>query len=298
MARNLDLTALRAFVTVAEVGGVTRAAKMLNLTQSAVSMQIKRLEESLGLALFDRSGRSIVPTPDGEQLLSYAKRMLELNDAVLERLSGDAFEGEINLGVPHDIVLPVLPPVLKWFNATYPRVRINLESSFTVRLKDGFARGDHDIILTTEEPGEGSGDVLLTLPLLWMGGEGGQAWRQRPLRLAFEARCKFRPMVQAVLEENGIPWEMAVSSDEVRTIDASVEADLAVHARLAGTSARPMVPIEHGGALPELPRYEVNLYTSDRLKGRAAEELITQLRIAYTGMIEAAGRVKARPAAE
>ena len=88
MARNLDLTALRSFVTVAESGGVTRAAQQLHLTQSAVSMQLKRLEESLNQPLLDRSGRGVSLTNQGEQLLSYGRRMLALNDEVMARMTG------------------------------------------------------------------------------------------------------------------------------------------------------------------------------------------------------------------
>ena len=91
--RNLDLTALRSFVAVAEEGGVTKAAGFLNLTQSAVSMQLKRLEELLGLELLDRSGRTIALTASGEQLLAYARRMIALNDEVIGRLTDQAFEG-------------------------------------------------------------------------------------------------------------------------------------------------------------------------------------------------------------
>src|SRR6056297_186316 len=101
MPRNLDLTALRSFVAVADTGGVTRAAGLLNLTQSAVSMQLKRLEESLNTSLLDRSGRTIGLTTQGEQLLSYARRMLQLNDEIYGRLTATEFEGELKLGVPH-----------------------------------------------------------------------------------------------------------------------------------------------------------------------------------------------------
>ena len=104
MPRNLDLTALRSFVTVAETGGVTRAAGFLNLTQSAVSMQLKPLEESLNVPLLDRSSRSIALTAAGEQLLGYAKQMVALNDEAWGRLTAEEFEGEITLGVPHDII--------------------------------------------------------------------------------------------------------------------------------------------------------------------------------------------------
>ncbi len=96
--RNLDVTTLRSFVAVADHGGVTRAAGFLHLTQSAVSMQLKRLEELLGLELLDRSGRTIALTASGEQLLAYARRMVALNDEVMSKLTDQAFEGEVVLG--------------------------------------------------------------------------------------------------------------------------------------------------------------------------------------------------------
>ena len=111
--RNLDVTTLRSFVAVADLGGVTKAAGFLHLTQSAVSMQLKRLEELLGVGLLDRAGRGICLTPAGEQLLGYARRMVALNDEVVRRLSDDEFEGEVRLGVPHDIVYPAIPRVLQ-----------------------------------------------------------------------------------------------------------------------------------------------------------------------------------------
>jgi DNA-binding transcriptional LysR family regulator len=131
MPRNLDMTALRAFVTVADAGGVTRAAGLLNLTQSAVSMQLKRLEEALGQPLLDRSARQITLTAPGEQLLSYGRRLLSLSDEVFARFTDQAYEGELVLGVPADIVYPHIPQVLQRFAAEYPRVRVLLQSSCT-----------------------------------------------------------------------------------------------------------------------------------------------------------------------
>ena len=142
MPRNLDLTALRAFMVTADTGGVTRAASLLNLTQSAVSMQIKRLEEALARPFFFRNARRLTLTPEGEQLLAYARRMLSLNDEVLARLTDTALEGELRLGVPHDIVFPAIPDILKRMAQCYPRLRINLTSSFTLTMKEALARGE------------------------------------------------------------------------------------------------------------------------------------------------------------
>ncbi len=289
MPRNLDLTALRAFVTVSETGGVTRAAGQLNLTQSAVSMQLKRLEESLGQPLLDRSGRGINLTAQGEQLLSYGRRMLALNDEVWARMAGDAFEGEIRFGVPHDIIYPHIPKVLQRFAAEFPRVRVELVSSFTKGLKAQYARGELDVILTTEVDCEPGGETLLTQALLWVGAPGGSAWRQRPLKLAFERVCIFRGPVQQALDKACIKWDMVVESDSTRTIDATVSADLAVHANIAGNAAPYLQQIDHGGALPQLPQFKINMYHAGRPDMPLVNALAGFVRDAYgPAMLKAA----------
>lgn len=278
MIRNLDTTALRSFVAVADAGGVTKAAGLLNLTQSAVSMQLKRLEESLNTTLLDRSARTIAITPQGEQLLSYARRMLVLNDEIYGKLTAREFEGEVTLGVPHDIIYPVIPTVLRRFAAAYPRVRIQLVSSFTRKLLEEFNRGAIDVILTTEDGVGVSGEALTEMPLVWVGAPNGQAWKQRPLRLAYEQRCVFRQYVQRRLDDVGVPWDMAVESDSTRTIEATVSADLAVHTMLEGTEPRHFEKISHNGSLPELRRMNINLYQANLDDGPVVADLSRYLR--------------------
>lgn len=282
MPRNLDLTALRSFVTVAETGGVTRAAGVLHLTQSAVSMQLKRLEEALDLQLLDRTGRGVALTAQGDQLLGYARRMLALNDEAISRLTADDFEGEITLGVPHDVVYPFIPQVLQRFNAAYPRMRVNLLSSYTRKLKDMYGRGDCDIILTTEEHVGPEGETLTERRLTWIGAPGGAAWKARPLRLAFGRHCIFRATVTRALEDASVAWDMAVESDSDRTIEATVSADLAVHAILEGSEPPFTEAISHAGTLPELPAYRINLYVSDAANGPAQGALVDLLREVYS----------------
>lgn len=281
MPRNLDMTALRAFVTVADAGGVTKASGFLNLTQSAVSMQLKRLEESLGVTLLDRSARKLGLTGAGEQMLGYARRMLELNDEVLGRLTANEYEGELALGVPHDIVYPAIPQVLHRFNAAYPRMKVSLVSSYTSRLKRMFDRGEVDMILTTEDHLDAGGETLLERPLVWVGAEGGQVWKQRPLRLAFEHACIFRQGVQAALDRAAISWEMAVESDSSRTVEASISADLAVHACVEGAEPPYVERIPHGGALPELPTIRINMYRAELADSEPAKALERYVRQAY-----------------
>jgi DNA-binding transcriptional LysR family regulator len=276
--RNLDLGTLRALVAVADAGGVTRAAGFLHLTQSAVSMQLKRLEEVLGVQLLDRSGRSVSFTASGDQLLGYARRMVALNDEAVLRLTAQEYTGTLRLGVPHDIVYPAIPQVLKQFNAVFPAIRILLESSHTSVLKEMFAKGACDVILTTETTLGAGGVTLAERPLHWIGAPGGAAWRQRPLSIAYGRLCTFRPLVVAALDAADIPWLMIMETDNDSAIHATVSADLAVYTAIEGTEPQQMARIDHGGALPDLPVQLINLYTSEGKHSVPLEQLVTLLK--------------------
>lgn len=279
--RNLDITTLRSFVAVADLGGVTRAAGHLHLIQSAVSMQLKRLEEVLGLNLLDRSNRSIGLTSAGQQMLGYARRMVDMNDEVMARLTDQTYEGEIVLGVPHDIVLPAVPRVLQRFNTMFPRMKVQLLTTFTRDLKARYGRGECDIILTTETGVEAGGETLTALPLKWVGAAGGSAWRQRPVRLVFGRYCIFRAGAIAALEAAGIDWELAVETESDRTIEATVSADLGINAMIEGMQPRHLEQIDHGGALPELTVQRINMYGVEHGHGEVLTKLGGLLRQAY-----------------
>lgn len=281
MARNLDMTALRSFVTVADAGGVTKAAAQLNLTQSAVSMQLKRLEEMIGQPLLDRSARAIALSPQGDQLLGYARRMLALNDEAWGRLTNQAFEGEISFGVPHDVIHPHVPRVLQRFASLYPRVRVQLHSLFTSELKSLLDRGEMDLILATEGQLDAGGETLAREPLVWVGAAGGQAWRQRPLRFASVSRCMFKRPALEALDRAGLPWEIAVDTLSASVSEASAAADLAVLVQLRGAIPQHCEVIRHGGALPDLPDYLVNMYVGSGPRAQLAARLAGLMRDAY-----------------
>lgn len=288
MTRNLDITALRSFAAVADSGGVTRAAGALNLTQSAVSMQLKRLEEALGQSLLDRAGRGVALTAQGELLLSYARRMIALNDEALERLTEPNWEGEIALGAPHDVVYPHIPDVLAHFARAFPRVRVRLISSYTVALLEDFRRGAVDLMLTTESSVGPGGETLQESPLVWAGAPGGKAWRERPLKLAFEKGCIFRPFAQRALDEAGIDWNVAVESESTRAIEASVSADLGVHAGIRSGLPPQFEVIDHHEALPALPSVKINLYARrEGPKAALIARLAEAIRAAYGAKMRA-----------
>lgn len=279
MPRNLDLTALRSFVTAAEMGGVTRAAARLNLTQSAVSMQLKRLEEALGQPLIDRTARTIRLTPQGEQLLGYGKRLMALNDEAWGRLTHSAYEGAISFGVPHDIIYPHVPRVLQAFASAYPRVQVQLQSLYTSGLKAQFAAGEIDLILTTEAGVDPSGETLICEPLVWAGAQGGQAWRNRPLRFASCGHCVFKRSALATLDREGIPWEFAVESISGAAVEASVAADLAVSVHMQGAVPHSCEWVRSG--LPILPEYCINMYLGTGPKQALASHLAAVIRTTF-----------------
>ena len=281
--RNLDLTILRSFVTVVETGGVTQAAGILNLTQSAVSMQLKRLEELLAVEVLQRAGRKLVITPAGEQLLGFAKRMVELNDEVFLRMTDRTHVGAIALGVPTDIVFPHIPNVLKRFNAEFPQVKVQLISSFTAALKDEFRKGEIDIILTTEQGLDAGGETLKEAALRWIGAPQGKAWQQRPLPFASCQSCNFRSVGFAALDQAGIAWTDVGTSESEIAAEASASADLAVLTRLEGHHPPHLELIEPNGQLPDLGTSLVNIYGPVQ-KTEFAQRLKEIIRVSFAGV--------------
>lgn len=282
--RNLDITALRSLIAIADTGGVTRAAALLNLTQSAVSMQIKRMEENLDMSILERVGRQVILSPQGEQLLSYARKMIALNDDILTRLTEKGFDGEVRLGVPHDIAYPVVSRVLQQFRAQFANVHVELNASSTMKLQEDLARGDADLILTTEPALRPGGETLSRAQLTWVGAEGGQVWRQTPVKLGFSRHCIFRKVTQAALDEAGLRWEMVTETDSDRTIDVMIGADMAICALIAGTEPPHLVPVQHGGALPDLPETLINMYGTGQAQSPVVRALAELLRQGYADL--------------
>lgn len=280
MPRNLDISALRSLVTVAETGSVTRAAGLLNLTQSAVSMQIRRLEESLGERLFAREPKRMVLTAPGETLVQFGRRICEINDEALGRVGAYSAMSEIRLGVPYDIVNPQIPRVLKEMAASWPMLRINLVTSYTRILKERFRAGEFDLILTTEQHPDAGAQVLSEERLVWVGAEGGRAHHARPLRAAFKETCIFRPVALAALAAAGIGWEMAFDGESETVIEATVAADLGVSVRMASNLPQGCVPVE---GLPALPGSKICLYDQVSPLSEAVEALKNALACGYSG---------------
>jgi DNA-binding transcriptional LysR family regulator len=279
--QTFDLGTLRSLVTIAETGSMTRAAGRLFLTQSAISIQIKRLETSLGFSLFERTSQGMAPTLEGEQLLQFARRMLALNDEAMGRLTSPDYEGVVRFGTPGDIVYPQIPRVLKEFSRDFPRVQIRFSTLGTFNLLREFDEGQHDIVLTTEETPRDDAEIIVTHPLVWIGAEDGNAWKKRPMPLGFSRHCAFRAGVIRALDEAGVAWIDQVHSEHEAAIDAMVSADFCVSSRLSASGPPDTRAIDHGGQLPDLPDYSIAMYSHDDGANPVVRTLADYLRRAH-----------------
>lgn len=290
MRRDIDIGLLRAFVAVVETGSVTEAAHLLNLTQAAVSQQLKRLEELFGIELFERRHKRLSVLPSGERLMTHAQRLIALNDEVWGTMSAPAYEGEVRLGVPHDIVGPYLPPILRRFDKAWPRVRVALRCMTTPELLDLLRHGHVDLTLTTEQRCRANGESLLEDDLVWTGAINGTAHLRDPLPLSVGDRnCEFRPTILKALREAGRDWRPVCEVSGMEALFASIEADVAVGAFLRGTIPHHLETVEHE-RLPPMPRFLINMYLPPGRPNEIAVELARHIRQEFATRFRRPGR--------
>ncbi|MBZ6076732.1 LysR family transcriptional regulator [Microvirga puerhi] len=279
MPRNLDVGLLRAFAAVAEMGGMTAAAGALNLTQAAVSQQIKRLEELVGEELISRDRRGMTLTSAGERLYGRAKRLLALNDEIWTEMTTPEFEGEIRLGIPSDIITTYLPTFLKGFARAYPRVQISLQSGSSAKLRSELYAGKADVVLATEMHCDADGENLVMDRLVWVGARGGEAVRQRPLPVSIGCSdCAFRAPIREALQQASISWRSASEVTNTSAQVATVAADIAVMAWMASTVPEGLEVLGRESGLPMLPPFTVNLYLPKDGGNHIVQEMARHIR--------------------
>ena len=274
MARETDLSLLRAFVAVSETGGMTAAGRHLNLTQAAISQQIKRLEEQFGAELFDRSKRRLSMTPSGERLFGQAERILAMNEEIWATMTSPGFEGHIRLGVPHDIIGTFMPPILRDFIKTWPRVDVSLDCSSTANLRRALDQGEIDLTLTTEATISERSELLLADRLVWVGAPGGTAYQRAPLPVSLgDENCAFRAAAVKALAGAGRDWRFTCAVNNMSAFRVTLEADLAVAPLLSQTVPEGLTMLDADRGLPSLPIFHINLYLAPTKPSPIAVEL-------------------------
>lgn len=280
--RDIDIGLLRSFVAVAETGRMTTAAKVVNLTQGAVSQQIRRLETLFGMNLFNRTADAARLTRDGEKLIAQAHRLIALNDDVLEQMQQADFSGEVRLGVPHDVVGQLMPPILRRFSQEHPNVLVTLVSETTHSLRAALSERKVDLALMTESESGKRDQLLLTDRLIWVGSKGGEAWRRRPLAVALgQDGCAFRTLVIRALTKSGIEWRPICQVGSLEPVFATLEADMAVAPFLSHT-VPDRVEVLPEGCLPRLPEFHINLRLPPKGVTKVAMELARHIREGFS----------------
>ena len=261
MTRNLDITLVRTFVAAADSASMTVAANSLHLTQGAVSQQIRRLEEALGVPLFEREHRGLRLTPAGERMLGKARRLLGMNDEIWREMTASALQGRVRLGVPYDLVGSTLAPVFKAYTEAWPQVEISLVCGSSPELVDALADGAVDLAIVEAPVGVASGECLRVEPLVWVGARGGVARTKRPLPVSMVANtCAFRPVVLDALRDQGVEWRTVFENGNIEATTATVRTDLAITAWLASTVPADLEVLGADAALPPLPNFAINLH--------------------------------------
>jgi DNA-binding transcriptional LysR family regulator len=184
MTAPLDLDQLQSFCAIADCGSFPEAARRLNKTQSAVSMQIKRLEERLGQSLLTRDGRRVTLTLPGETLYSRARKMLRTNAEILDHFSEGDLLGSIRFGVPDDYAVRLLPVILSSFQRTHPKIAVDVACMASEPLLEGMRAGRYDLIVLTQGTEQNYGDLFRTEKMFWVASHGGRALASTPLAVA------------------------------------------------------------------------------------------------------------------
>jgi DNA-binding transcriptional LysR family regulator len=277
---TFDLDVLRTFVTGVDMGSFAKAADRLGRSTSAVSAQLKKLEDQLGMPVLRKEGRGMVMTSAGEALLGYARRLLELNDEAATAVRGAELAGSVRLGMQEDFGEHLLTEVLGRFARVHPKLRVEARVARNAELMTQMAGGRLDLALTWDSdaamalPSHGAPPIA-QLPLRWIGAADAPPLQlgREPLPLVMmEAPCTMRSIATAALDHAGIPWRIAFSSPGLGGVWAAVAAGLGVTVR-TDMVLPPRLRALDDGRLPSLPVIGLRLHRAEAQLNPPAQRL-------------------------
>lgn len=275
--QDLQLDWLKCFVAVVDAGSLSSAAGEIHRSQSAVSMQLKKLESALGRRLLERDPRNLRLTPEGQTLLGYARRILDLHTEAQVTITGEELTGRVRLGVPDDYAARYLTPVLKRFAPRNSGVEIELDCEQSTSLIPRVARGELDLALVSRDHAR-RGTLLFHEPMVWVGSGQFELWRRDPLPIAvYEETSLARRSAIASLAQQGRRYKVVYNSSSLAGQIAAVESGLAV-AALTQCSAPGHLQILGGEeGLGPLEPMEVAVYRSRDSRGSKAVDSLHSL---------------------
>jgi DNA-binding transcriptional LysR family regulator len=267
----LDFELLRAFVAVAECGGFHRAAERLNLTQSTVSQQIKRLELETKRPLFRRTTRSVALTDDGEMLLGEARRLLQLEEAARQRLGAPRLSGTVRLGVVEEVAEGSLPSALARFAALHRGVKLEVQIGVSMELIAQLNAGLLDVVCAARPPGTTKGRLVSSESLVWAAANTFDLVPGEALPLAlYRERSVSREVALAALQDSELTWEIVHTSPSLTGLRAAALAGLAITPLPESTVIADLRILGAEADLPRLPDIELAIYEKPRPDKAAA----------------------------
>ncbi len=282
MQMNLDTELLQTLVAIVDSGSFKAAAKSVHRTQSAVSMQMKRLEEIVEQPLFEKHGRRSVLTLHGQNLLLYARRILSLQQEALATFRSPDIQGEVRIGVCDDYVLSFMPSIFASFAKSYPNVFIRLDSQPSAKLIESTKSGELDFSLVNVLVNDTDYEILTSDPLVWVSSRNHATHEVSPLPLAVESNCLWGRWALKVLSEENRLYRVGFSTVNIAGIVAIVEAGLAVSV-MSRTSVPPSLRIlQTTDGFPELPRTQIGLVQNSPDLSPAAQCLADAVRQSMT----------------
>lgn len=272
MRKPLDLDLLRTLVAVSEAGSFSLAAERVGRSQSAVSMQIARLEGLFGKPLLVRGARPVTPTPAGDDLLAYARRLLRLSDEAWASVTKPDERGTVRLGIPEDYAISFLPSILEQFGRAHPHVTVEVSCEPSTSLVGAIAESRVDLAILTRFEGFPE-DVLRKEPMVWVASPRHAVWQQDILPVVLPQTRAARANILHTLAEADRPFSCTYSSTSLAGLIAIVQSGLAVTgiARCAVPPSLQIVGDAEG--LPPIPPLEVGILRSPKADGFAVEGL-------------------------
>jgi DNA-binding transcriptional LysR family regulator len=274
---SFDLAVLRSFVAGMDLGSFAKAADRVGRSTSAVSAQIRKLEEQAGTTLFRKSGRGLALTEAGEVMLRYARRLIELNDEAAVAMRGVDLEGWIRLGLQEDFGEVVLPDVLGRFARAHPKVRIEARVARNADLLERIATNQLDLALVWGAPASELAEPVAVSPMSWIG-SSSLPWTRdddEPLPLvAFDRPCVFHSAATAALDRAEIKWRVAFTSPSLAGLWAAAAAGLGVTVRTRyGLPSTVRALSEGETGLPPLPTIPLALQRASAVAPAPVERL-------------------------
>lgn len=282
VAHVLDADQLKTFVAIADTGSFTRAAEIVHKTQSAVSMQMKRLEERVGRQLFGRDGRHAKLTEDGERLLDYARRIVRLNLECVASFAEADLKGRVRLGVPDDYADRYLPEILARFARSNPKAEVTVVCEPSPMLRERIDTGDIDLAIVTHVESRDMSEIVRIEPLLWVTSMRHCVHEEDPLPLALgRPTCNWRQASVEGLERQGRRFRVLYASWNSTAVGAAVLAGLAVSV-LPESAVRPgMRVLGAAEGFPTLPTCRIGLlrtrFDPSALTTALAEHIVQSL---------------------